>query len=333
MARRLDLRAGGSPAGCVCHGFPLVCTHPPVRGANGYSHGVLKHRLLLGPILIALLVLAIWLDQWLQESRAAPPGLVLLPVMLLAGIGAGVELVQVFRAESVVTSRGIVCGSIVLGMLVSSFTPGELPGVSGIAVACSAAAVVLLVSLVFHSRGHNVQGVIASASATLLSFVYVGLMGGFVLLLRKEFNAWALLAVLLITKSMDIGAYFTGRAIGRHKLIPWLSPGKTWEGLVGGVATSACVGGAAAAFSETAGIHFPVLWWHGLIFGALLGLIGQAGDLLASLLKRDAGVKDYSQRLPGFGGVLDVIDSPLLVAPAAYWLLTALSASEGVRGS
>jgi len=132
--------------------------------------------------------------------------------------------------------------------------------------------------------------------------------------------------VLLITKSMDIGAYFTGRSIGRHKLIPWLSPGKTWEGLFGGVAVAAAVGAGAASFSHHARLDFPVLWWHGAVFGAFLGLIGQAGDLLASLLKRDAGMKDYSQRLLGFGGVLDVIDSPLLVAPIAYWCLTWLAA-------
>lgn len=286
---------------------------------------MLKHRLMLGPVLILLLVGAVWLDQWLQDDRGLPPGLVLLPILLLAGIGAGIELVGIFRAENIVVSRLIVCGSIVLGVLTSSFTPGDLHGVSGIAVACTAAAAVLFAALLYHSRHHNVQGVIASAAATLLAFVYVGLMGGFILLLRKEFNAWALLGVLLITKSMDIGAYFTGRAIGRHKLIPWLSPGKTWEGLFGGVAVSAAVGAGAAAFSDTAGIPFPVLWWHGAVFGAFLGVLGQVGDLMASLLKRDAGVKDYSQRLPGFGGVLDVIDSPLLVAPIAYWLLTWLS--------
>lgn len=287
---------------------------------------MLKHRLLLGPVLIVALVAAVWLDQWLQTSHGLMPGVVLLPILLVAGVGAGVELVSVFKAENVVVSKFIVCASIVLGIFTSSFTPGELQGVSGIAVACTAASVVLLASLIYYSRHHNVQGVIASSASTLLAFVYVGLMGGFILLLRKEFSGWALLAVLLITKSMDIGAYFTGRAIGRHKLIPWLSPGKTWEGLFGGVALAAAVGAWAASFSDRAGLNFPVLWWHGAVFGGCLGLVGQAGDLMASLLKRDAGMKDYSQRLPGFGGVLDVIDSPLLVAPIAYWALTWLSA-------
>lgn len=286
---------------------------------------MLKHRLLLGPVLIALLVAAVWLDEWLHNAHEVMKGAVLLPILLLAGVGAGVELVSVFKAENVVVSKFVVCASILLGILTSSFTPADLHGVSGIAVACTAAALVLLGSLIYYSRHHNVQGVIASSASTLLAFVYVGLMGGFILLLRKEFNGWALLAVLLITKSMDIGAYFTGRSIGKHKLIPWLSPGKTWEGLFGGIALAAVVGAFAASFSDTAGLNFPVLWWHGAVFGACLGLVGQAGDLLASLLKRDAGMKDYSQRLPGFGGVLDVIDSPLLVAPIAYWALTWLS--------
>ena len=279
-----------------------------------------------GPLFIAALVGAIWLDEYLGSLNGRLKCSVLAPIMIAAGIGAGVELVNLFKAESIVTSRRIVCGSIILGLFVSSFTKAEIGGLSGIAVACTAAALVLGVSLVYHSRRKNVQGVIASSAATLLAFVYVGLMGGFLLLLRKEYSGWVLLGVLLVTKSMDIGAYFTGRAIGRHKLIPWLSPGKTWEGLFGGVALSAAIGAGAAALSERFGVRFTILWWEGMLIGAVLGLIGQAGDLLASLLKRDAGLKDYSQRLPGFGGVMDVIDSPLLVAPIAYWMLKVIEA-------
>jgi phosphatidate cytidylyltransferase len=161
-------------------------------------------------------------------------------------------------------------------------------------------------------------------------------MGGFLILLVKEFSGWVMLGVVLVTKSYDIGAYFTGRYLGRHKLIPWLSPGKTWEGLAGGVLASALMGMAAAALAEppapgAVSLGVPDLqWWHGLELGAIFGLIGQAGDLVASLLKRDAGMKDYSRALPGFGGIMDVADSPLLVAPVAYWLLTAISGSAGL---
>jgi phosphatidate cytidylyltransferase len=122
----------------------------------------------------------------------------------------------------------------------------------------------------------------------------------------------------------DTGAYFTGRAIGRHKLIVWLSPGKTWEGLIGGVITSSLVGLLFAWLSQrflSPGDHVPL---HlGAIWGCIFGLVGQFGDLMKSLLKRGAGIKDSSSLLPGLGGVLDVLDSPLMVAPVAYWLAAA----------
>ena len=122
--------------------------------------------------------------------------------------------------------------------------------------------------------------------------------------------------VLLCVKFTDIGAFFTGKSIGRHKLIGWLSPGKTWEGLAGGLVVAAAVGAICAPW-------LPELdWIKGALFGAILGLVGQGGDLLESLMKRDADVKDSGGSIPGFGGVLDVIDSPLMAAPVAYLLFS-----------
>jgi phosphatidate cytidylyltransferase len=129
-----------------------------------------------------------------------------------------------------------------------------------------------------------------------------------------------LVMVLLVVKATDIGAFFGGRAIGRHKLIPWLSPGKTWEGLICGVLFSALVGALLARYIGLP--DFRLTWWKGLIFGAVLGGIGQAGDLLESLMKRDAEVKDSGALVPGFGGILDIIDSPLLAAPFAYLMFS-----------
>ena len=135
--------------------------------------------------------------------------------------------------------------------------------------------------------------------------------------------------------------------MGKHKLIPWLSPGKTIEGFIGGLVFSGIIGAAAAAIFHHWGgaggrladiaIHWVLL--GGFFSGVILGAVGQLGDLLESLLKRDAGVKD-SGALPGFGGVLDILDSPLLAAPVAYWLLklvlppvaaiTSLASSSGL---
>ena len=130
-----------------------------------------------------------------------------------------------------------------------------------------------------------------------------------------------------MVKFTDIGAYFGGRAFGKHKLIFWLSPGKTWEGLFFGLLTAGLVGVPFAALGLPA--HVP--WWKGFIFGVVIGGIGQLGDLLESLMKRDAEVKDSRQLVPGFGGILDIIDSPLrrraVRVPALQPVLTARTAA------
>lgn len=169
-------------------------------------------------------------------------------------------------------------------------------------------------AFVMYTRDKKIEGAMANAGATLLTIVYLGVLPGFFLPIVLSHGSWMLLAIVAIVKSADIGAYITGRLFGRHKLALWLSPGKTIEGFVGGLLFSAGVGAFVASYFQ----HF--FWAHGVIAGLLLGAVGQLGDLLESLFKRDAGVKD-SGSVPGFGGVLDLLDSPLLAAPVAYWLL------------
>jgi phosphatidate cytidylyltransferase len=195
--------------------------------------------------------------------------------------------------------------------------------------------VVLGVSLVFYSRHRTFQGIVASAGGTLLTFVYLGLMFGAVLALRREHTIWTLLWVLMVIKSSDIGAYFTGKSIGRHKLIPWLSPGKTWEGLLGGMVFAALAGavGLWLLHNYDAGAASLPKPRAGVSAGAVFAGPGLGGDLVMSLFKRDAGIKDSSTLLPGFGGVLDVLDSPLLVTPAAYWWLWLITRPESPMGS
>ncbi len=167
-------------------------------------------------------------------------------------------------------------------------------------------------------------------AGTVLSTMYLGGLGWFLLALRVKhgdprhhlFNGSTgiVLMILLVVKATDIGAYFGGRATGKHKLIPWLSPGKTWEGLGWGLLTAAVVGSLCTGFIRSTDYTFP--WWKGAIFGAVIGGIGQLGDLLESLMKRDAEVKDSGRLVPGFGGILDIIDSPLLAAPFAYLMFS-----------
>jgi phosphatidate cytidylyltransferase len=133
---------------------------------------------------------------------------------------------------------------------------------------------------------------------------------------------------ILLTWASDTGAYAVGRTFGRHKLIPSVSPGKTVEGAIGGLAASMVIAWLYAQFVLHPATSLDFRWHPGgaLLFGALISLAAQVGDLAESLLKREAGAKDSSHLIPGHGGVLDRLDSLLFVMPIAYvvlgWLLT-----------
>jgi len=123
---------------------------------------------------------------------------------------------------------------------------------------------------------------------------------------------WYLLILLLLTTSADIGAYFAGRAFGRRKLAPLVSPGKTWEGVVGGVAGAAVVAAVASRW-------LPVPAWLFILICVGVALLSVVGDLSESQFKRLAGLKDSGGFFPGHGGVLDRVDSLTAAAPL-YWL-------------
>ncbi len=293
---------------------------------------MLKHRLLLGPPLIIILVAVLWLDEVIRNSTVGAlglergiPGVLMLPLMTAATIFACREIAPIFKALDTLASKRVLTAAALLGLFTSALTPNQIGSFSGVAITCTSAVAVLVGAVLFYSRQKTTEGVVAATAAALTAFVYLGLLFGFLFVLRKEFTAWHVLAILLVTKSYDIGAFFTGRAYGKHKLIPWLSPGKTWEGLAGGVALAIAVAVAANATARAIAPDAALSHSDAAVTGLALALVGQAGDLLASVFKRDAGVKDYATTLPGFGGVLDIIDSPLLVAPVAYWLFVLLA--------
>jgi phosphatidate cytidylyltransferase len=144
---------------------------------------------------------------------------------------------------------------------------------------------------------------------------YLALLPSFLAQLRWMANGAAALALcIFVPKSCDIGAYVTGSAIGRHRMTPVLSPKKTWEGLAGGVVTAMLVAFAINHYCEV--LSGPL---SALGFGLVVGMAGALGDLAESLIKRDCQRKDASAVVPGFGGVLDVIDAVVFAAPVAYW--------------
>lgn len=295
---------------------------------------MLRHRLALGPVLIAAVIGGLWLDERLDASpipesirflfggRADfPPGCLIFLALLLILFFASRELARILADNGIAGSKRVTTSAAYAGLLVCCLVPHSLDGVTAAALVSSAAVIVLIGSLMFYSRKRTFEGVVAAAGGTLLAFVYLGLMLGFILTIRREHPAWIVLWVILVTKSSDIGAFFTGITIGRHKLIPWLSPGKTWEGLAGGVVFAALVGAAGAWVLERAGVPRGPGVVRGALAGGVFAVVGQAGDLAESLFKRDAGIKDSGRSVPGFGGVLDLLDSILMVAPVAYWML------------
>ncbi len=167
-------------------------------------------------------------------------------------------------------------------------------------------------------RGAPFDRMITSAGVTVLGVMYIVLLGGHLVALRVGFapqlSKHLLSFFFLVIMGSDSAAYYGGRAFGKHKLAPSVSPGKTWEGAVAGMLASLLV---------AAGAHywfFPELPTRfALALAAVMNVIGVIGDLTESALKRSAGAKDTAKILPGHGGVLDRIDSLLFNAPVIYY--------------
>jgi len=168
---------------------------------------------------------------------------------------------------------------------------------------------------------HNAQG-FAGIATTLMGLMYVPWLLNFIQkinYLTGIDGRFYVLYLLIVTKFSDVGAYCVGSLCGRHKMIPRISPGKTWEGFAGAllVSTGASVGLALLAGSRLKGLTLG----HAVTVGLILSVGAVIGDLIESAFKREAGVKDSGRLFPGIGGILDLIDSPLFNAPLLYLYL------------
>jgi phosphatidate cytidylyltransferase len=178
------------------------------------------------------------------------------------------------------------------------------------------------IRLVVRQEEHRAP--ITTAALTVLGLMYVPFLFNFVALLAfmpgsPDQNRFLLIYLLAVTKFSDVGAYVVGSLMGRHKMIPRISPGKTWEGFAGAILTSL---GISIALTYVMGEHVQALsFGSGVILGLLLPLISVVGDLAESVIKRDASIKDSGHAIPGIGGALDLIDSILFTAPVLYFYL------------
>jgi phosphatidate cytidylyltransferase len=220
-------------------------------------------------------------------------------------------------------------GAVLLSLASWSSWLRELPHDPWRDVAWTFAALVLMYFVYEMAVFRQPGNIVVRTALFVWTLAYLGLLPAFLVQLRfwpdevdgpsaQARGSAALALVIFVPKCGDIGAYFTGRYLGRHRMTPLLSPKKTWEGFAGGMLT-------AVATALLLGWLVVPLFRHGaveaVLFGLVVGVAGVLGDLAESLIKRDCGAKDASRTVPGFGGVLDVVDSVLFAAPVAYWWL------------
>ncbi len=289
---------------------------------------MLRHRLLTGLVGIPVALVFIYAGGWWLAAGLA-----------LLAIGGLRELYRLLarRDMLVYPSLGY---ALAVALMVSTASYVSVlrfaPPVHSVlepalaAVAVLASAMWLLSPALFACPAGPVGRGMGKLLSTVTSHAYVPVLLGYILRLRaldapavqlgaagRTFSAglcW-LVVLMLTVWGMDTAAYAVGKAIGRRKLCPSISPGKTVEGAVAALV-------APAALVSVAGRWLGLPIHHGLILGIAIGVLGQAGDLFESMLKRRAGVKDSGTLLPGHGGILDRFDSLLFAAPLAYFYLS-----------
>jgi len=278
---------------------------------------MLRYRLLFGTLMTLVFTAVVIFDGWLDGSLTSTAtddkliqGTILCLLVILLIIPAQFELSKLAAAKNLkiflpvtITASILFAANRYLQQLVE-YPPGTYLSLL--------AAFVLLALLLYQYKRYGTSAVIANCGANYFSIIYLGLFSGFCIALRIEFGLWPLLMFIFVVKSADIGAYSIGTIYGRHKFSPKISPGKTWEGMGGACAAAIIV---ALGFAIICDI---MAWWLAIIFGLVFAFIGQMGDLAESMIKRDAEQKDSANKVPGFGGVLDIVDSPLVAAPLAY---------------
>jgi phosphatidate cytidylyltransferase len=287
---------------------------------------MLKYRLFFGSIMILFFIGLILADGWMDGSltKAAPnktiQGVLFTALIALLMIPAQLELSHLIRQTGAYVFKIITIPASVL-LAVNFFAIQFIEDYRLAACYLLLIPAFSFLALFFvQARRFAAEGTVRNVGAGFLTIIYLGFLSSFILGIRVLWGPWMLLMFIFTIKSSDIGAYTLGRLFGKHKMAPQISPGKTWEGLAGAVLFAMAV---ALGFSHFCGIMSSV---EAIVFGAVFGVLGQAGDLAESMIKRDAALKDSSSSIPGFGGILDVIDSPLATAPAAFgyiWLCSA----------
>ena len=268
------------------------------------------------------------------------------PVPVLAAVAALValltvqELLKLTEAYGVHPFRRTTYIFVALFFLVLAINPGNDKPLLSTAIFVYtlgfAAAIAPFVFLVIGMRNIELSRAFPAAAASVFAFTYVALPLGFLVQIREQWaGAFLLLYLLLLVWAGDIFAYFVGRTLGRHLMSPRISPKKTWEGALASLIASLVVGMLLYNYAlpiSTALLNAHLIekrdgffalqkppLWPTLLLSAAINIAAQLGDLVESLIKRGAGVKDSGSLLPGHGGMLDLIDAVLFAAPVRWY--------------
>jgi phosphatidate cytidylyltransferase len=277
---------------------------------------MLKYRLITAAWGLPLVIAAIWFDEPLPWFT------------LLVAVWAAMAVFEFYRLAASAQHPGLPWVGVVLTLAfvasadthVQSFVSPGLNGAAAGMLLLSAATVLPLVWLL---RGKDRSGAFNRWAWTLAGVAYIGGLSSFLVATRglDDGRNWVFLA-LLCTFASDTAAYFYGRAFGRHKMAPAISPGKSWEGAVAGL-----IGAMAASLiflpdtycGATNALRLPLSYWSAPLLGLLVSLFGQLGDLVESLFKRNMDAKDSGRLLAGHGGALDRIDSVVFAGVVVYY--------------
>lgn len=301
---------------------------------------MLRDRLRSAAVLIALVAGLMWADS--RYSPAGAEGVFLLPLLLLFTLGTAWDFATLLIGNNRSILRGVaMAGAVIVAMsaavpMLWSLTDAGYPvncpvGRLGWIVIGTIVSVFSALLVEMRAYGRGPSGAIDRSAHTIFVITYVGLPMALLVSLRMLGTQWwglaAVVTTIAVTKASDTGAYFTGKTLGRNKLIPRLSPGKTREGAVGGIVASTLVAylclrflmpatGSPTGAPSIAWLTNPV--WGAIVLGPMLAIAGMVGDLAESMVKRDTGAKDSGSLLPGMGGVWDVTDSLIAAALPAF---------------
>jgi len=268
---------------------------------------MLKYRVITGAVGVPLVILAIWFgDPW-------PWFTLLIAAAALVGTYEFYHMANFDRREPLLY-LGLLC-SLALVLSPHYRSSAILP------IIITATVLISLICLLCHPSR---EGAFRNWAWTIAGALYVGWMLSYWLNLRglEDGLNWVYLA-MLTTFANDTGAFFIGRARGKHKLAPAISAAKTWEGAIGGllsgIAAAVIIATVLNLISLKLGSLFVFKYWQIILLGFLIGLFAQLGDLVESLLKRNTGVKESGNLLPGHGGILDRFDSLIFVGVVVYY--------------